>query len=264
MAKEVDRGAGLLERAYADGELSEESSQALVTAGDIAAEVGRALGAPGGREKLLLVTILVDDSSSIKSIGGADTVRLGHNHCLDALSKESGTETLVHTRYLNAGTLSAFSPLDRATRLSSENYRPRAEITPLHKQAVITLGAVMAKVREERERARQVRAFTLLVTDGADNASGNTTTQDVRSLVRDMLEFSDDHIVAGMGIGSDAYFRPIFTAMGIPDNWILTSDATPEEIAKVFRRVAKSLQLAAGGGDTGWLQLEAGPVSGDE
>jgi hypothetical protein len=123
----------------------------------------------------------------------------------------------------------------------------------------------MTKARAEREEGHRVRAFTLLVTDGSDNASGNTAAEAVRFLVKDMLEFSDDYIVAGMGIGDAKRFLGIFTEMGIPKEWILTPDATAADIERVFReKVAPSLALAAAGRESDWSHLlEAGPpVSG--
>jgi hypothetical protein len=264
MADEPDRAADLLQRAYASGELSKESSQALIAAGDIGREVGQALGSGSQGDELLLVTILADDSGSILSIpGGAEAVRQGHNHCLDALNTEKDAKVLIHTRYLNAGSLAPYDDLPNAVRLSIENFNPSAGQTPLYRQSVVTLGAVIAKVQEQKAAGRKVRSFTLIITDGGDNASGGLTARDVNFLISDVLNFSDDYIVAGMGIGNRAYFRNIFRHMGIPDGWILTADASPDDIRKLFRRIAKSLQLAASG-EVGWLQLEGGPPSEED
>lgn len=259
MTDQGERAAGLLEGAFADGSLSKGSTQALLAAGQVGTEVGKALGDDTGDGDLLLATLLVDDSLSIDLIaGGLSAVTQGHNYCLDALAEEARDSVLVHTRYLNRGSLSPYRPLAEAPRLSIENYH-LLENTPLYRQSVLTLGTVMAKVRQERERGRQVRAFTVILTDGEDNASGSVASVHVRLLMRDMLDFSDDYIVAGLGIGQPERFKPIFRGMGIPENWILTAPADAGEIRKLFRRIAKSLQLAATG-DDGWLQLEAGPA----
>jgi hypothetical protein len=147
--------------------------------------------------------------------------------------------------------------------LNTENYTLAGNGTPLYKQSLMTLGTVLTKVREERERGTNARAFTVIITDGGDNASGPVADHHVRELVSNLLESPDDHIVAGLGIGSPDYFEPIFRGMGIPSEWILTCPADAAAIRRLFRRIAKSLQLAAGG-DAGWRQLEAGPVSGDD
>lgn len=264
MAGSIDRAAGLLERAYGSGELSEGSTQALVALNDAASRIGSSLGEAAGGGEVLLATMLVDDSLSIGQIdGGVPAVITGHGSCLDALAEQQDASVLVHTRFLNSGTAFPFRALSTATRLNKENYTLSGRGTPLYLQSVITLGTVIAKVREERERGVLARAFTVLITDGEDNDSGAFESRHVRALVRDMLESPDDHIVAGLGIGNPDHFRLVFRDMGIPEDWIRSCPADAESIRRMFRRIAKLLQLAAKG-DEGWLQLEAGPVVSDD
>lgn len=265
--QELERAADLIGRAYADGELSRESADSLRVVGNIAGELGPTLGVSGEAEDLLLVTTLVDDSTSITVAPyGPQAVRLGHNLCLDVLDGQFNRQVLVHTRYLNTGSLSPYTPVSAAPRLSENNYQPEVPHTPLHRQSVITLGSVMTKVRAEREQGHRVRAFTLLVTDGGDNASGHITAEHVRFLVKDMLDFSDDYIVGAMGIGNPQGFRDIFTEMGVPKDWIMTPDATAADIERVFqKKVVPALAIALAGGEAEWTHLlEAGPpVFGD-
>ncbi len=246
MTEDVERAAILLREAYARGELSEGSTQALLAAGDIGPEVEDALGVAGTAASLVLVTILVDDTASLGAIPqGAEAVRLGHNRCLDVLKEQDATEVLVHTRTLNQGSISPYCKLTEAAQLTTDNYQPIWPSTPLYRQTVVTLGAVMAKARDEKERGRRVHAFTLIITDGQDNASGEITVDHVRFLVRDMLEFSKGYAVAGMGIGSPEEFQRIFGAMGIPKDRLFTADATEEDILKSFQEIAEQLQLEA-------------------
>jgi hypothetical protein len=102
-----------------------------------------------------------------------------------------------------------------------------------------------------------VRTFTLLLTDGADNAK-TATAEDVRVLVTDMLDFARNHIVAGMGIGKESYFRPIFQGMGIPAEWILTADSSDADIDRVFGRIERALELAATS-ESAFRELLPGP-----
>lgn len=171
------------------------------------------------------------------------------------------SDILVLTRCLNAGTLWAFRGLVPAPRLSPENYILSGN-TPLYQESILTLGAVMVKAREERQKGRSVRALSLIVTDGENYASNAATAEQVKFLVSDMLDFSDDYKVAGMGIGSPEKFTAVFKEMGIPGDWILTAPASAEQIRRLFRRIAKALRLAASG-DDGWRQLEAGPPPAD-
>lgn len=260
MPDESPRAVDLLTGAYAGGELSEGSKQALLRVGDgVASEVGQALGQDIAEiGDCLLVTLLIDDSASIAGIAhGPQAVRDGHNLCLDAL-RTAGAEVLVSTRALNHGLLSPYRALTSAVRLHAENYQPNARQTPLFQQAIIALGSVMAKTRELNENDCRVRTFTLLITDSQDNASAPVTAADVRFLVQDMLEFSDQHIVAGMGIGDPGEFQRVFGAMGIPPRWILPSNATAGDIERLFRLIARQLELAVSSEST-FRQLMAGP-----
>lgn len=257
--RDTNRAANALEAAYAEGGISEASKDALLAVPDIGREIGASLGISGQAGELLLVTILADDSESIGY--QASEVRQGHTLMLEALGGGFATEVLVHTRLLSGGVLSPYKQLSEAARLTGANYSASAGSTPLYAQSVITLGSVMAKAREEEAAGRRVRTFTLIITDGEDNASLATTATAVRHLVTDMLEFATNHIVAGMGIGDPDVFRRILRGMGIPAAWIFTPSSSVDELRAVFKTVADSLELAATS-ESGFLQLTSGPVSG--
>jgi hypothetical protein len=192
--------------------------------------------------------------------GNATEVRRGHNHLLDTLrAQRPGAHVLVHTRYLTDGVLHAYRPLDEALPLTSENYAPTAPTTPLFRQSVIALGSVIAKTKELEAHSSEVRSFTLLITDGHDNDSGEISAEQVRYLVTDMLEFSPNHIVAGMGIGEPIAFRQVFAAMGIPEQWILTPGSDLGALRDIFAVVVRSLQLAAQD-EAGFRQIARGPA----
>jgi hypothetical protein len=262
MADELERARAALRDAYADGELSEESSEALQSVPEITLKVASALGTGSYRGDVLLVSVLVDDSSSIGYIPKrVQAVIAGHNRMIEAAARRSaGTEVLFHTRYLIRGVLSPYRPVGSAVHLSSENYRADADHTPLYDQSVIILGSVMAKARELAKSGCQVRTFTLLLTDGEDNIGRSTATH-VRVLITDMLEFATNHIVAGMGIGEESTFRRIFREMGVPDGWILPASATVEDIERVFTKIERALELASSSEAEFRALLAAGPGS---
>jgi hypothetical protein len=253
------RATSLLAGAYAAGELSEGSKNALLRVADVGVEIDAMLGQdPTQGSNCLLVTLLVDDSASIAEIpSGPEAVRLGHNTCLEALDGTSA-QLLVSTRRLHRGVITPYRDLRTAAQLSSENYSAVAPVTPLYREALITLGSVMAKARDLTEQGNRVRTFTLLITDSQDNASAPVTASDVKFLVTDMLEFSDKHIIAAMGIGSPEEFERVFGAMGIPSPWILSTDATAVDIQNLFRYIAAQLRLAAAS-EQGFRELLAGP-----
>lgn len=200
--------------------------------------------------EVVLVTLLIDDSSSIRFAGNSDAVRDGHNQVLTALkeAKQSGA-VLISCRYLNdgygtdRGVLYPYRPLDGAEELTTSNYNPSGG-TPLYDQATVTLTGVAAKMSEFEQGGVSARAVTVVVTDGADMHSSRTAA-DVQSMVSSMLA-TEAHIVAGIGIDDGATdFRQVFDDMGIPDNWILTPGNTPGEIRRAFAVVSQSAVRAS-------------------
>jgi hypothetical protein len=262
MDQDTERAADSLEALYESGGLSEESKDALLAVRGVAPEIGGGLGDTSSARELLLASILVDDSTSIGSL--VSDIHHGHGLMLEALRAERhSADVQVLTRALNRGVVSPYTDIARAMPLNAENFstRDQASETPLYLQSLLTLGTVMAKAQEIEEHNGKVRTFTLIITDGGDNASGSTSAVQVRAIVKDMLEFHTNHIVAGMGIGGRAdYFTQIFLGMGIPKGWIFAPRATVDQLQAVFRKIAKSLELAASS-DAEFAQLAAGPPS---
>lgn len=258
MEQGVDRAARLLSRAYAAGSISGESRDALLAVPGIGLDVAGGLGSDVSGPELLLVTILVDDSYSIESHQPA--IQSGHELALEAVGNEAAAASLIHTRLLNGGVLSPYRSLNNAVRLSSNTFHLSDRGTPLYRESIITLGTVMAKAREQEDNGRNVRTFTLIITDGEDNRSAPLGTGHVRCLVTDMLTYATNHIVAGMGIGDPDTFRRVFSEMGIPRQWILTPGSFTDDIRDMFHSVAASLQLAASS-KAGFYQLAAESLS---
>ena len=269
----------LLKNANEEGTLSDESLKALENL-DIGNQIQAGLGVSVDSvqsSEVVLVTIMVDDSGSIRFNGNAQLVRDGHNSVLNALtaSKQNGS-LLVHTSYLNGEILFPFIPLatldesekkrtgliryvpnPQVVQMTNKNYNPNLG-TPLYDQTAILLGRVLTKYQEFAEGGVVARTVTLIITDGADEHSTQATAATVRSLVNDLK--GEHHIIAAMGIddGGRTDFRKIFREMGIPDEWILTPGNSQSEIRKAFQVFSQSAvkasqcannfsQLAAGG-----------------
>jgi hypothetical protein len=262
MGNDLERVANSLERLYGSGTLSEGSAKALGRP-ETAIAIEGGLGKPGTGREVLLVSILVDDSTSVAT--NLDEIRLGYSKMLKALRAESSTaDVQVHTRALNRGVLSPYTPLQDIGELASQGYDGSrlAPRTPLYLQSLLTLGSVITKTQEEEARGARVRTFTLIVTDAEDNSSGDVTASQVRGVVTDMLEFATNHIVAGMGVGERVNFYEIFESMGIPQKWIFSAGADVDTLRAKFHIISESLSLAAAG-EIEFLQLEAGPPDDD-
>ena len=233
----------LFQEAHDEGELSAEGLRALTVNADIGAQIQAGLGiAPDDvpSTEVVLVTMMPDDSGSIRFAGNADAVRAGHNQVVEALrcSKQQ-EDILVHTRYLNGTVLYPYRQLRDATPMTSKNYDP-SEGTPLYDQTVVLLGTVLAKARQFEDAGVPVRTVTLIISDGADQHSTRQTPAAVRAVVED-LQRKEVHVVAAMGIDDGTTdFRRVFREMGIPDGWILTPGNTPGEIRRAFQTFSQS------------------------
>lgn len=233
---------GLFQAAHAEGVLSPTSLQAL-TGVDLGAQIQAGLGVSVDdvqASEVVLLTIMPDDSGSIRFGGNAQAVREGHNLVLEALRAcKQKDGILAHTRYLNGSVLYPYRPIDQAVSMTTANYDPN-QGTPLYDQAVVLLGSVLAKAREFEDNGVVARTVTLLITDGADQHSTRAKAKDVASLVRDLLR-AENHIVAAMGINDGSTdFRKVFREMGIDDRWILTPGDNPTEIRKAFQVFSQS------------------------
>ena len=244
----------LLQGAQDDGILSPASYQTLHVV-DLGQQIQQGMGVRVDdvqTSEVVLVTIMPDDSGSIRFAGNAQAVRDGHNEVLRALGEsKQQDQILVQTRYLNGDVLFPYGPLDQAIEMDSQNYNPDKG-TPLYDQTAIVLGSVVAKTQEFADNGVPVRSITLLVTDGDDQHSTKATAADVQNLVED-LKRQETHVVAFLGIedrGGGVNFKDIARQIGIDDQWILTVDSDASAIRKafqVFSQSALQVSQAAGG-----------------
>lgn len=237
----------LFRAAHAEGVLSPTSLQTL-TVVDLGAEIQAGLGVPVDdvqASEVVLLTVMPDDSGSIRFGGNSQAVRDGHNLVLDALvASKQRDSILAHTRYLNGQVLFPYRPIEQAVRMTSLNYDPN-QGTPLYDQSVVLLGSVLAKTQEFAENGVVARSVTLLITDGADQHSSRARARDVAALVRDMVR-AEAHIVAGMGISDGTTdFVSVFREMGIGDEWILTPGSNSSEIRRAFQVFSQSAVRAS-------------------
>lgn len=250
MSKSTPNVGSLFRTAQQEGTLSPASMKAL-TVPDLGAQIQAGLGITVddvSASEVTLVTMMPDDSGSIRFASNAQAVRDGHNQVLEALRGTKQKDSiLVHNRYLNGQVLYPYGPLDQAVEMDSSNYDPCMG-TPLYDQAVVLLGTVLAKAQEFIDNGVPARTCTLIVTDGADQHSHRSTAHDVARLVEDLRK-QETHIIAAMGVddGGMTDFRAVFREMGIADEWILTPEKTASEIRKAFQLFSQSAVRASQG-----------------
>lgn len=264
MSQNDDYTAKAIEALYLSGAISDEAKDALKALPSAGEQLALGLGDPASRAELLLAVILVDDSTSVGL--NMPEIRAGHTVMLEALHAEPfDADVQVQTRALNRGVVSAYKSLATAVSLTEANYNGNRLVpqTPLYLQSLLTLGAVMVKAQREEANGVKVRTFTLIMTDGEDNSSGDVTAASVKALVTDMLDFASNHIVAGMGVGEKPgiNYHDIFTAMGIPPKWVFAPGSSVAELRSVFSQLARSLAIAASSEAEFATQVLLGPPS---
>lgn len=237
----------LIDEAHKQGALSAKSVMALNVV-DLGAQIQAGLGVDVDdveASEVVLITIMPDDSGSIRFANNAQLVRDGHNLVLDSLAgSKQAADIFVHNRYLNGQVLYPYTAVDQAARMDTHNYDPNLG-TPLYDQTVVLLGTVIAKATEFEQNGVPVRTVTLIITDGGDCSSTRANAGHVKDLIEDMLR-SETHIVAAMGIDDGSTdFRTVFRGMGIPDEWILTPGNTASEIRKAFQVFSQSAVRAS-------------------
>ncbi len=239
-----DKVGKLVRGAYVAGHMSKESLTALQKP-DIAGLLAQGLASQDFIDaEMLLVTAVVDDSGSISQAHQESAIREGHNRLLAVLkSAESSAHILVTTRLLNGTVINPFRPVEDARDLTTHNYDPaRFGGTPLYHQAVATLGTVMLQTQALEEMGCDVRAITLIITDGLDEsqyvtgrnnfkATYSTPASDVAFMAGDMHR-SGNHLLAAYAVGVGTELKTEFTKMGIKPGWILTS---PDALASLLR-----------------------------
>jgi hypothetical protein len=248
-----------LSQLLGDADLDEEATGALqLAAGTLGPAIMAGLGSVQlddiTTSEVVLVTLLVDDSGSIRFGKNTQNVRDGHNLIIDSLlgAKQSAS-VLVSCRYLNEepgvtnqNVLYPYVMLENAPRLDSHNYNPQGG-TPLYQQSVITLAGVVAKMTEFEQGGVAARAVTAIITDGGDNGWSNPSVQDVNRIISGMLH-TEQHIIMGMGMQDPDWpvdFNDVFRQMGIKDEWILTPGATQSEVRAAFATVSQSAVRAS-------------------
>jgi hypothetical protein len=253
MTKSNSSGSSTTALIEANDDLSGRSIAALSSIPDMGAQIQAGLGVPPDDvpvSEVTLVTLLIDDSGSIRFAANAQAVRDGHNGIVDALSATKQADgILVFTSFLNSLTpLNPYTQLAGVEKLNSHNYDPNGG-TPLYDMTAITLATVLAKTKQFEDAGITVRTVTAIITDGAD--TGSTIYRDphgIKAVIDDMLK-TEKHIVCGVGVqdGGGTDFKTVFRSMGIEDKWILVPGGDPKEIRRAFAMVSRSAVRASQG-----------------
>jgi hypothetical protein len=254
----------LINRAQKGNLISAESKQSIDVP-DLRDQISDGLGVSTDdvtASRVVLVNLLVDDSSSIEHHDNEGVVRDGHNTVRKALlgaKSKQRDAVLMFATYLNGGVFYPYKPLDeKVPEMDESNYKPAGR-TPLYDRSLAMLGTVATKTEEFAQKGVMARSISLIMTDG-DNNDSVKGARDVKNLVDDLLA-QERHIIAGMGIDDGVTdYEAVFADMGIPDKWILTPGNSESEIRDAFRVFSQSAVQASQG--TATLSDDVGGFAG--
>jgi hypothetical protein len=123
-----------------------------------------------------IITILLDDSTSIEQNGNTPHLIDGHNLIIQALrgaSKKQQFETIVSCRTLNNGPMYAYKHLADVPKLTTATFTPGGA-TPLFDQSIVTVGSVIAKVQEFENAGKREFIDTEVAVLGSEEEPGFT------------------------------------------------------------------------------------------
>lgn len=235
--------ASLLTSAAASGDITAKTANLLTNAATLR-EIKKGDGVSTDtypHSAVRIITILLDDSTSIEQNGNTPHLIEGHNQIIQALrgaSEKQRLETMVSCRTLNNGPVYEYKHLADVPHLTPATFSPDGS-TPLFDQSVVTVGSVIAKVQEFENAGIAVRTWTLIVSDGGDYGSRHKA-HDVATVVKELN--SEQHLVLAMGVSDGSTdFNKVFLAMGVKQpNIHVVNGKDPAALRRMFNQASQS------------------------
>lgn len=197
---------------------------------------------------VLLVTLLVDASSSIHARGLEDAVREGANMLVDSLAATRERDSVLMALWTfndDTRVVHSYVGLDDVTRLDKTNYAG-VGCTRLFDTWCDALTANVVYAQRLRDSGTPCKSIVVVVTDGEDVGSKRRAADCKR--VSEQLLASEQFTLAFVGVGNDVDFHKVAKDMGVPDGCVsVQAQATPSAIRKVFRMVSQSAVRASQG-----------------
>ena len=188
-----------------------------------------------------LITVLLDESSSISGAGLDSAVRDGYNLLLDAFACSRERDSILMALWTfnhNRVVLHSYMPVVDAASLTTKNYRPSGT-TKLYDTWCEALAANVAYAQQLRDGGTPCRSVVVVITDGEDVGSRRRAA-DCARLSSELLA-SEQFVLAFVGVGNEANFREVARRMGVPDGSILVqSSASPSALRQMFQMVSQS------------------------
>lgn len=233
-----------------DGILGGASQQILTTnisPSVIAGASGKAAEEIDASE-VTLVTVVIDDSYSIKYSGFLNAIVQGQNEMLSALANSKQEDALLVAQWKlgsEAELLHSYLPVSEAARLNGKNYNPSSG-TALYDVWMDALASNVAYAQTLAATGTQVSSVAIVLTDGKDEHSTQYLARDCSTLAGDLLRSEMFHL-AFIGVGEKRRFLSVAEEMGFPPTSILVADASASEIRAAINMASQSIIRASQG-----------------
>lgn len=230
----------LFQDAHAEGAIGAQSLQLLMPF-DLNGQLQGALGMSAGEipaTEVTLVSIMIDDSVSMEPM--EDEARSALTLMKQALGGSKNAPGVMMAAWtFDPQPIHGFQSLLNVPDLDANTYRAHRSNTPLYDGTLRMLAAVLAKTQEFASNGVPVRSVSVIVTDGANNASKHSATN-VATVVAD-LERSEMHLVLFIGIDDgDTDFLQVGREMGIHPDRIKTVKDSPHELRQAIHAASQS------------------------
>lgn len=260
MTKQIQSGLqNLFTQAQDDGVLGAASQQILCTNVSptvIAGASGKAAEEIDATE-VTLVTVVIDDSYSIRMSGFDDAIVQGQNEMLQALINSKQEDSILVAQWKlgsKAELLHSYLPVSDALVLDDKNYNPSSG-TALYDVWMDALASNVAYAQTLSSSGAQVNSVAMVLTDGRDEHSSRYLARDCLALARDLLVSETFHL-AFIGVGEKRRFQTIAEEMGFPSASTLVADASAREIRAAISMASQSIIRASQG------LIQPGPKGG--
>jgi len=195
---------------------------------------------------MVQVGLIVDNSTSIRSTNCVEAVCCGHNQFVEKLRQSPAaariliTTVTIHGEYFNRSV-----PAEEAKLVQPDGFLIQAG-TPMSAARSREIRNIRAW--DIQQQGKDILSLTIMVSDGDERPRLQGQRFPVAAVCTgvEMAILTGRHCFGAYGIDNGyADFREVFTAMGIPEAWIMTSAREPDDIYAAFARLSDTASRAS-------------------
>jgi len=229
----------ILDGALQDGNLSADSHSLIygnITDNIIIGAGGQDIESINSAE-VTLISLLIDESSSIEFSGLTKEIIDGVNTMIDALKgtkKKDSIKMSIWAFNSDVRVINGFIGIEDIEKFVN-NYTPSGT-TALYDVAFEAMSANLVYAQDLIDNGVSVQSIVAVITDG-DDVGSKRSISDVAKVSKDLLK-TERFVNAYIGVGSDNH-ASVSKDMGFPA--FLTGGATASEMRKLMKMLSQSI-----------------------